>query len=472
MPKPKEKHLLVVSFLEGKSFTKRHKVKFLIEAKFDGEQLATDPVDHDETIEINQELAWELDKKSLHMHKLQRSVIKAVCYAVSDTFKENIGYVVLDIRSAPDGNGKPKWYNLLQPKYPKSKPSIQINLYVEDDQPVQLAESANPLTQKPPLQIKNSSSNASLNSSFNSVIHEQKKKLSVNLIETEGYFQIGKANSSCHTYNLTITIVFARNLIRLIAEHQTTSTTRFFFVYKFLNNQVTTKPFDDIVSCQINGERSSIRLHTSLENLKLFFKQEHDLEISFCSNDRILAKSHLNWKTLLEQWTDPNLVDSLTVDYLLKFESTGPTLPTRHSPLIDINMSPVIGVQVGLVKEPDEQLLQVNVENKENVLKLANELENPIDQMRRSPMPTTSHILSSEQHVVFQSSNTKVSMNEKHKEAVQVGRPASRANENILNEGVSARNYISEDMQLKAAYELQMWKEAREKEFEQQLKKT
>jgi len=63
MPKPKEKHLLVVSFLEGKSFTKRHKVKFLIEAKFDGEQLATDPVDHDETIEINQELAWELDKK-------------------------------------------------------------------------------------------------------------------------------------------------------------------------------------------------------------------------------------------------------------------------------------------------------------------------------------------------------------------------------------------------------------------------
>ena len=89
----------------GKNFTKRHKVKFLIEAKFDGEQLATDPVDHDETIEINQELAWELDKKSLHMHKLQRSAIKAVCYAVSDTFKENIGYVVLDIRSAPDGNG-------------------------------------------------------------------------------------------------------------------------------------------------------------------------------------------------------------------------------------------------------------------------------------------------------------------------------------------------------------------------------
>ena len=107
MPKNvKEKHLLVVSFLEGKNFTKRNRIKFIVEAKFDGEQLATDPVDHNETVEINQELAWELDKKSLHMHRLQRSAIKAICYAVSDSHqKENIGYVVLDIRSAAEGIG-------------------------------------------------------------------------------------------------------------------------------------------------------------------------------------------------------------------------------------------------------------------------------------------------------------------------------------------------------------------------------
>ena len=105
MSKEKEKYLLVVSFLEGKNFIKRPRTKFIIEAKFDGEHLATDPVEHDEIIEINQELAWELNKKSLKMHKLQRSVIKAICYAVSDTSKENIGYIVLDIRSAPEGTG-------------------------------------------------------------------------------------------------------------------------------------------------------------------------------------------------------------------------------------------------------------------------------------------------------------------------------------------------------------------------------
>jgi hypothetical protein len=65
----------------------------------------------------------------------------------------------------------------------------------------------------------------------------------------------------------------------LITEQSNSSTAHFFFVYKFLNNQVTTKPFDDIVSCQINGERSSIRLHSTLDNLKKFIKQENDLEV-------------------------------------------------------------------------------------------------------------------------------------------------------------------------------------------------
>ena len=140
MAKLKEKFLLVVSFLEGRQFPRQPKTKFLIEAKFDGEQLATDPVDHVETLEVNQELAWELDKKVLHMHKLQRSCIKAMCYALksggddSVVSKELVGYIVLDVKSAPDGMGKPKWYPLLQPKYQKSKPNLHINVYIESDE--------------------------------------------------------------------------------------------------------------------------------------------------------------------------------------------------------------------------------------------------------------------------------------------------------------------------------------------------
>jgi centrosomal protein CEP120 len=90
---------------KGRNFSKRPKLKFTVEAKFDGEHLATDPVDYDDSLEINQELAWELDKKSLQMHRLQRSAIKANCFAIGEGFKENVGYIVLDIRSAPEGNG-------------------------------------------------------------------------------------------------------------------------------------------------------------------------------------------------------------------------------------------------------------------------------------------------------------------------------------------------------------------------------
>jgi centrosomal protein CEP120 len=103
----KEKYLLVCSFLDGKNFPRRLKTQFIIEAKFDGEQLTTDPVEHSDNLEINQELAWELDKKTLHAHKLQRSVIKCNCYAIgsADSKKEMCGYFVLDVRSAPESIG-------------------------------------------------------------------------------------------------------------------------------------------------------------------------------------------------------------------------------------------------------------------------------------------------------------------------------------------------------------------------------
>lgn len=476
MPKNKEKHLLVVSFLEGKNFVKRSRVKFIVEAKFDGEQLGTDPVEHNEVIEINQELAWELDKKSLHMHRLQRSAIKAICYAVTDSSKENIGYVVLDIRSAPEGIGKPKWYNLLQPKYPKSKPSVQINLYVEDDQPVQLGDSID----MPPPQINKivTSANVTLNNSL-----DKRNNLKINLIPEEGYFQIDRPGPDCNTYVLTITIAFARNLIRLVSDHQS-SATRFYFIYKFLNNQVSTKPFEDIVSCQINGERSSIRLHTNLGNLKKFIQQENDLEISFCSNDRIIAKTTLTWKNLLEQWTSSSLLNTqspLIIDYLLKFVSCGPQAG-RQSPMVDINMSPVIGVQVGLSKEDVNETSLVINDNSKGI-ETKTDKNDLVDRSRGSPEPSSGSSSSEstsnannnnvqQSHVVFQNSNTKVTLNEQPKESV-LSLKTGVNNENCAPNGCAETTggHVSQEMQLKAAYEIEVWKEAREKEFEQHLKK-
>ena len=55
----------------GRFFPKRSRWKISVEAKFDGEHLATDLVDHGDSPEIGTELAWEIDKKTLRQHRLK-----------------------------------------------------------------------------------------------------------------------------------------------------------------------------------------------------------------------------------------------------------------------------------------------------------------------------------------------------------------------------------------------------------------
>lgn len=64
----------------GRHFPALPQRRLVVEARFDGECLSTDPVFHDPTPDINTELAWEIDKKSLRQHKLQRTPIKLQVY--------------------------------------------------------------------------------------------------------------------------------------------------------------------------------------------------------------------------------------------------------------------------------------------------------------------------------------------------------------------------------------------------------
>lgn len=67
--------LLGVNYI-GRRFPKRSSHQLVVEAKFDGEVLNTDLVNHDSSPQFHTELAWEIDKKSLHQHRLQRTPIK------------------------------------------------------------------------------------------------------------------------------------------------------------------------------------------------------------------------------------------------------------------------------------------------------------------------------------------------------------------------------------------------------------
>lgn len=91
-----------VILLSGRRFPKKLNEQLILESRFDGELLATDPVAHSENPVFNSELAWEVSKKLLHQYKLQRTPIKLQCYAVDLQSKrrESIGYILLDLRTA------------------------------------------------------------------------------------------------------------------------------------------------------------------------------------------------------------------------------------------------------------------------------------------------------------------------------------------------------------------------------------
>ena len=60
----------------GRDFPDRHGYQLIVETRFQGEVLQSDPVSHISQPLVNTELAWSLSKKSLHQHRLQRTPIK------------------------------------------------------------------------------------------------------------------------------------------------------------------------------------------------------------------------------------------------------------------------------------------------------------------------------------------------------------------------------------------------------------
>jgi len=66
--------------------------------------MMTDPVAHVENPNFTQELAWPVDSKALHQHKLQRSAVKVIVSSsdanAGPAGREEMGYVVLNLRAA------------------------------------------------------------------------------------------------------------------------------------------------------------------------------------------------------------------------------------------------------------------------------------------------------------------------------------------------------------------------------------
>lgn len=187
-----QKYLVIITIIDGQNFTvpdgspERVEATVFAEARFGKESiLRSDPVKlNNSNPEFVTELAWQLDRKSLHQLRVERRAIKLQVFMQTrerrkspkqgsdqstttqtngwssdkgDTHKvELIGYTILDLRSAgPKDQPKFQWLPLLNPKFRKSsynRPELQLAITM-----TRLGDETNDVSNQPPSMLSDSS---------------------------------------------------------------------------------------------------------------------------------------------------------------------------------------------------------------------------------------------------------------------------------------------------------------------------
>ncbi|XP_054629515.1 centrosomal protein of 120 kDa isoform X4 [Dunckerocampus dactyliophorus] len=287
----------------SRDFPKCSQLSLEVQASFDGEQLTTDPVDHLDQPQFSTELAWELDRKMLHQHRLQRTPIKLHCFAVDSSkgSRESVGYIVLDLRSVQEVPQEPRWYPLLSSKYTKKKPSLLLSMVLEND------GGSSPLTSpKPKKDPPRQEPPAAHHGDHPPAARQLMDKLEVVLVPEKGYHQVGAADAAADMFVLSVTVAFASKLEQLIPSTMKLSAegSSFFFFYTLLGNDITSEPFQNLLAPDFQPERASVRIRSSERVLRRFLSQQPSLQIHLCCGTHSLGSADVPLATLAALATD------------------------------------------------------------------------------------------------------------------------------------------------------------------------
>ncbi|XP_046857009.1 centrosomal protein of 120 kDa-like isoform X1 [Xenia sp. Carnegie-2017] len=322
--------LLVASILEGRRFPRRPKHQVVVEAKFDGETLSTDPINHTESPNFTTELAWELDKKALHQHKLQRTPIKLQCFAIDTILlnKEMVGYVILDLRSAQTKLKRPQWFPLLNSKYQRLKPELQIVLSLED-------ESLKKEHDLPQQHSTPEGRGAMIPFSFEPVLNEEK-----------GFYQLGPDDSKSEVFVLSLAISYAVNLAKLIPSSFVVPNGQgFYFQYTLFGNKVSSEIFWDIVQPEFAPERASVRINSHMKLLRTLLHSFSGVKITLYCGGRRLGQANVSLQSLLP--LEKPFISPAKIEALFPLVSAA----TDSNPASGTTDIPSVGVSVILKSE-------------------------------------------------------------------------------------------------------------------------
>uniref|UniRef100_A0A3P8VQ03 Centrosomal protein 120 n=1 Tax=Cynoglossus semilaevis TaxID=244447 RepID=A0A3P8VQ03_CYNSE len=333
--------LIVVSILEGRHFPPHPRLSLVVQASFDGEQLSTDPVDHREQPLFSTELAWELDRRTLHQHRLQRTPIKLMCFAVNTVSmkRESVGYIVLDLRSVQEGKQEPRWFPLLSSKYTKQKPALLVGVSLENDSKA---------TEPSPDRFK--ARKAPPRQGSPAVTDLLPETLEAVLIPDQGYHQVGPSDLCSDMFILSVTIAFASKLEQLMPSTTKLSAegSDFFFYYSLLGNDITSEPFHNLLSPDFEPERASVRIRSSKQILLSFLSHQPSLQIHLCCGNHSLGSTDVSLSALSAL---PVHLENKAATVEGVFVLRPPTLTKRCLPLLPADLQPTISVAVALRRE-------------------------------------------------------------------------------------------------------------------------
>ncbi|KAH9283313.1 Centrosomal protein [Echinococcus granulosus] len=129
----KDRRLLVLSLISGEDFEEIPTACIGAEAKLGPQVLCTDPVKHYNNPQFKQELAWELDRRSLRLYRSYRHLIRLTFYTLHGDgcprVKDPLGYLFLEPREATQKKLF-SWHQLLDNNV-KPHPVVCCGLYVE-----------------------------------------------------------------------------------------------------------------------------------------------------------------------------------------------------------------------------------------------------------------------------------------------------------------------------------------------------
>uniref|UniRef100_A0A8P4GHC5 Centrosomal protein 120 n=1 Tax=Dicentrarchus labrax TaxID=13489 RepID=A0A8P4GHC5_DICLA len=325
----------------GRHFPKSPRLSLVVQASFDGEQLATDPVEHRDQPQFSTELAWELDRRTLHQHRLQRTPIKLQCFAVDSVSKkrESVGYIVLDLRSVQEVRQEPRWYPLLSSKYTKQRPALLLGMVLENDtKPSEPSPDRFKAKKAPPRQ------------GSPAVTDLLPDNLDATLIPDQGYHQVGPADHCSDMFILSVTVAFATKLEQLIPSTKKLSAegSKFFFYYSLLGNDITSEPFHNLLSPDFEPERASVRIRSSKQILQAFLSQQPSLQIHLCCGNHSLGSTDVSLSALSAVSVDlENKAATVEGAFVLQ----PPKRVKQTLPALPADLQPTVGVAVTLRRE-------------------------------------------------------------------------------------------------------------------------